>query len=116
MKTYYDVLAAHPNQAQLRADIEFLLQCNRAMDCESVRNEWMDFSFAAYNESQTHILVNVLSADEDKDADDFFTNLKLMPLDFNPGQDFLDWYFDHKTNRVYGIDDESFSDRQTEAV
>lgn len=110
MKTYYDVLAAYPDQAKLRADVEFLLQCNSASD------EWMDFSFAAYNESQTHILVNVLSADEDKDADDFFTNLKAMPLDFNTGNDFPDWYFDWKTNRVYHIDDESFSDRQTEVA
>jgi hypothetical protein len=107
MKTYYDVLAAHSDQTQLRADIEFLLQCNRFMDCESVRDEWMYFSFAAYNESQTHILVNVLSASEDKDADDFLANLKSMPLDFNPGKDFPDWYFDHKTNRVHSIDEDA---------
>jgi hypothetical protein len=109
MKTYYDVLAAHPDQAKLQADVNFLLDVQRNPNDQALMDARWDFSFAAYNESQTHILINVLSADEDKDADDFFTNLKSMPLDFNTGNDFPNWYFDHKANRVYDIDEESFS-------
>jgi hypothetical protein len=106
MKTYYDVLAAHSDQAQLRADVNFLLDVQRNPNDQSLMDAHWDFSFAAYNESQTHILVNVLSANEDKDADDFLANLKSMPLDFNPGKDFPDWYFDHKTNRVCDINED----------
>jgi len=103
--SYFDILAACPNQNELRADIAFLLDCNRAMDCESVRDEWMEFDFTRYKESQAHILINVITLDDFRSAtvDEFLEALKGWPVDFNTGSDFPGWYFDERKLQAFKI-------------